>query len=159
MKKLDLKNEVGSTLLIIKKNHISFYYNLILKYCFSILTIFLIIETVVKDFAWEGICWVAFSVALLVYCSNSYEKAKEKYLIISKDTSILDTFILRSSTSKKVEEINFCVYGLKSVSIKNNGEVILLSEEEFPWGNRKVILSDEYMERKSDVSKLLNSYV
>jgi hypothetical protein len=152
MKKLDLNNEVGSTLLIIKKNSLAVYFNLIMKIFFLLLSI--LSGAMVGDmFSWRGLFGVVLAFIFFLVFDNLHQKAKEKYIIISKGN-----FILKTSKSKTVQEINFWDYRLKSVSIKK-GEVILLSEVEFPWGNRKVFLSDDYFDRKDEVLNLLKSNI
>lgn len=152
MKKLDLNNEVGSTLFIIKKNSLELYFYLFLKIIFLLLAIIGGAE-VVDMFSWKGLIGVIVAFILTLAFGNLHEKAKEKYLIISKEN-----FILKTSKSKTVQKIDFWAYGLKSVSIKK-GEVILLSESEFPWGDCKVFLSDDYFDRKDEVLNLLKSFI
>lgn len=152
MKKLDLNNEVGSTLLIIKKNSLAVYFNLFMKTMFGVL-VFLSCAMVLDFFSWKGLFQIVLGVIFFFLFDYQHQKAKEKYLIISNGN-----FILKTSKSKTVQEINFWDYRLKSVSIKK-GEVILLSEVEFPWGNRKVFLSDDYFDRKDEVLNLLKSNI
>ena len=152
MKKLDLNNEVGSTLLIIKKNSLAVYFNLFMKTGFGVLVL-LSCAMVADFFSWKGLFQIVLCIIFFFIFDYQHEKAKEKYLIISKEN-----FILKTSKSKTVQEIDFWAYGLKSVSIKK-GEVILLAESEFPWGDCKVFLSDDYFDRKDEVLNLLKSYI
>lgn len=154
MKNLDIKNEVGSTLFIIKKNYRGIFINLIGLFSFSLSSISSFVLICVNNFEWDTFGYFIISFVLAAYFIDLYERGKEQCLIITKDS-----FIIKYSNNKKVQEFDFWGYDLHSVSIKSNGEVILLSESEFPWGNRKVFLSDDYLDRKNEVLTLLNRYI
>ena len=43
----------------------------------------------------------------------------------------------------------------QSISLKEDDEIILLSDKELPWGNRKIVISDEFKDRKEEVLEFL----
>ena len=159
MENLDLNKEIGATLFIIKKNKWFFYKNvgLFIMMFFGAINDFERVKSSIGlTLGMKIIAVIGFLLAMwLVYGLEEIRKeSKEHSVIISKNR-----FVLKKSNDKQVKEIDFWIYRLKSVSIQKNGEVIILSEEELPWGNRKVILSDEFIDRKDEVLNILKSYI
>ena len=46
-------------------------------------------------------------------------------------------------------------FEIVSISLKEDDEIILLSDKELPWGNRKLVISDEFKDRKEEVLEFL----
>jgi hypothetical protein len=157
-------NEEGSLMFIVKKNNFKFY-----------LSIFLVVLSIVASlsflYGWEAFhieesqvnfgifLFLTFVIPTLLYYEY-YKSQKEQFLILS--VSILSVskgtkfdFQLKKANRNKTVFLNLREYGIISISKKNDNEILLVTERKLPWGNRKLVISDEFKDRKEEVLEFL----
>lgn len=64
-------------------------------------------------------------------------------------------FWLKKANRTEVKILRISDLEILSVSSRGEDEIILLSNRELPWGNRKLVLSDEFKDRKEEVVEFL----
>ena len=170
MKKNDILksfvNEEGSLMFIIKRNDFKYYLSIVLV----ILSVILSLRTIYlsgnfindKDKLQSGFyVWVflTFILPMILYF-EFYKSQKEQFLILGvvsylKTTSPSFYFYLKKANRTKSKFLDLRKFEIVSISLKENYEIILLSDKELPWGNRTLVISNEFKDRKEEVLEFL----
>jgi hypothetical protein len=158
--------ESGSLMFIVKKNNLKYYLS-ILFLLFSVLLSLLLLYNyqawcVKDDFRFFFGLFITFSLPFFLY--DYYESQKEHLLILNyNDDSSNDndeytkySFWFKKANRDKVEQLILWLdFSIISVSLKGDDEIILISNKKLPWGNRKLVISDEFKDRKKEVLEFL----
>lgn len=160
MENLELfrKNE-GLPLFIIKKNKFNYYVS-VLAVVISVLFVlrFLYLWIILNEGADVGYLdrfltlSLIFSLPLLLY-DKYYKSQEDQYLMVNSGLF----FLCKKANTREVTLIDFKDYGIIFITLKDNNEVVLLSERKLPWGNRKMIISNEFINRKKELLKLVDN--
>ena len=168
MKKNDILkafvNEEGSLMFIIKKNDFKYYLSIVLV----VLSVMMSLRSL---YAFENFniekdqtqFWIWISVTFFLPCLlyfEYYKSQKEQFLILGvssylKTTSPSFYFYLKKANRTKSKYLDLRKFEIVSISLKEDDEIILLSDKELPWGNRKIVISDEFKDRKEEVLEFL----
>lgn len=152
--------ESGSVLLIVKKNNLKYYLSIVLVVSSVIVSLrclyafenFHIEKNRFNFFLW---LLVTFLLPCLLYFEY-YKSQKEQFLILHhNDTANEFCFWLKKENRNQVKIIMIDELEIVSVTSKGDDEIILLSNGKLPWGNRKIVISDEFKDRKEEVLEFL----
>lgn len=146
---------------VIKKNYVWYYFlfslNLIFI-IFGILSSLMVIsgELEIKDS--ELLSFISVSIILPIYINYIFQAQKEQFLILYSTSEIPDTscfyfYLKRRNRRKKLFDLR--EYGVISISLKNDNEILLITEEKLPWGNRSILISEEFCDRKEELLEFL----
>jgi hypothetical protein len=165
MKKNDILKsfvkESGSMLLIVKKNNFKYYLSIILVVLSVILSLRLLFvfgfpESPMNQkqfFIWLTVTYL---LPYFLLYSEYYKSQKEQFLILNYNGTIGEfSFWLKKANRTQVKIILIDELAIVSVISKGEDEIILLSNGKLPWGNRKIVLSDEFKDRKEEVLEFL----
>jgi hypothetical protein len=166
MKKNDILKsfvkESGSILLVVKKNNFQYYQSIVwvvITGLLSLSTLNVIREWTKTDGEFY-IGWFLIFLPIILYFEY-YKSQKEQFLILNQNESIdiehrfKFCFWLKKANRTQVKILLISDLDIISVSSKGDDEIILLSNGELPWGNRKIVLSDEFKHRKEEVVEFL----
>lgn len=154
--------EQGSLMFVIKRNDFKYYLSVFLTGFFTIIGILLwavLLENEPKSIIdnmpnWLG--FLLFTIGIPAYLYFEFFKSqKEQFLILSIDALEQFYFWHKKENRKEAKYLNLNEYGIISISLKGDNEIILLTEKELPWGNRKIVISDEFKDRKEQVLEFL----
>jgi hypothetical protein len=163
MKKNDILKsfikENGSLMFIIKRNNFKYYLSIVLVLLSILLSLRGLsrIEKVEgeKDLASYIWFFLVFILPFILYL-QFYKSQKEQFLILKYIESADEfCFYLKKANRKDVKILLINDLQILSVSSKGDDEIILLSNEKLDWGNRKLVLSDEFKDRKEEVVEFL----
>ena len=156
--------EEGSLMFVIKRNDFKYYLSIVFVILSIIVSLrclyafenFHIDKSRVNFFLWLLITFLLPSLLYFEY----YKIQKEQFLILSissyfKDKSPIFYFLLKKANRKEAKMIDLRQYDIISISLKNDNEILFLSEKELPWGNRRILISDEFKDRKEEVLEFL----
>lgn len=172
MKKNDiLKSFVqkkGSVMFIIKRNDFKYFLSIafiVFSILFSLRVFYVwVFITGEEKVNYIGRCvnlFLVFGLPYLLYNEN-YKWQKEQYLILNdlypereKGSIHPLHFSYKKGNRKEAKLIDLKDYSIISISLKNVNEIVLISEKKLPWGNRKIIISDEFIDKKEDILEFL----
>lgn len=151
--------EQGSLMFVIKRNDFKYYFSIVLV-VLSVITSLRCLGAI-GNFHIEKdekvyILWLLVTFLLPCLLYFEYHKSqKEQFLILSVDALEQFYFWYKKENRKEAKYLNLNEYGIISISLKGDNEIILLTEKELPWGNRKIVISDEFKDRKEQVLEFL----
>ena len=164
MKKNDILksfvNEEGSLMFVIKKNNFKYYLSIVLV----VLSVMMSLRCL---YAFENFniekdqtqFWIWISVTFFLPCLlyfEYYKSQKDQFLILHHiDTVDEFCFWLKKANRTQVKILLIGDLDIISVSLKGEDEIILLSHGRLPWGNRRIVISDEFKDRKEEVLEFL----
>jgi hypothetical protein len=167
MKKNDILKafvkESGSMLLVVKKNNFKYYQSILWVVISGLISLSLlrVVDEWTKTYdAVFYIGWFLIFLPIILYFEY-YKSQKEQFLILHQSESIdiehrlKFCFWLKKANRTQVKILLISDLDIISVSSKGEDEIILLSNGELPWGNRKIVLSDEFKDRKEEVVEFL----
>ena len=171
MKKNDIRKsfvkESGSIFLVVKKNNFKYYLSIV----FFVLSALFSLICLIGMFSMDNLDWstksswedyVAYFVVLLIVFVlpiinyNDIKGQKEQFLILHYDGTAGEfSFWLKKANRTQVKFLLISDLDILSVSSRGEDEIILLSNGKLPWGNRKIVLSNEFKDRKEEVVEFL----
>lgn len=150
--------ESGSMLLIVKKNNFKYYLSIVLVVLSVLISLsFLNIAerwTKADDAIFYIVVFITFFLPVILYYEY-YKSQKDQFLILRHINEEEFCFWLKKANRTKVKILLISDLEILSVSSRGEDEIILLSNRELPWGNRKLVLSDEFKDRKEEVVEFL----
>lgn len=153
--------EQGSLMFVIKRNDFKYYLSIVLLVLSVLFSSFCLIGMFGDDelkskptiTLFMAFC-IVFILPWILY-EEYFKSQKEQFLILSVDALEQFYFWHKKENRKEAKYLNLNEYGIISISLKGDNEIILLSEKELPWGNRKIVISDEFKDRKEQVLEFL----
>ncbi|GAA4057779.1 hypothetical protein [Flavobacterium chungnamense] len=151
--------EQGSLMFVIKRNDFKYYLSIVLVFLsvmLSLRSLYVVENFHIDKDQTQFILWllVTFLLPFLLYFEY-YKSQKEQFLILSIDALEQFYFWHKKENRKEAKYLNLNEYGIISISLKGDNEIILLTEKELPWGKRKIVISDEFKDRKEQVLEFL----
>lgn len=151
--------EQGSLMFVIKRNDFKYYLSIVLVFLsvmLSLRSLYAVENFLIDKDDTQLILWllVTFLLPCLLYFEY-FKSQKEQFLILSIDALEQFYFWHKKENRKEAKYLNLNEYGIISISLKGDNEIILLTEKELPWGKRKIVISDEFKDRKEQVLEFL----
>lgn len=150
--------ESGSMLLIVKKNNFKYYLSIVLVVLSVLISLrFLDSEerwTKADDAIFYIVVFITFFLPVILYYEY-YKSQKDQFLILRHIYEEEFCFWLKKANRTKVKILLISDLEILSVSSRGEDEIILLSNRELPWGNRRIVISDEFKDRKEEVVEFL----
>lgn len=100
------------------------------------------------------VVFITFFLPVILYYEY-YKSQKDQFLILRHIYEEEFCFWLKKANRTKVKILLISDLEILSVSSRGEDEIILLSNRELPWGNRRIVISDEFKDRKEEVVEFL----